>query len=383
MVHILKIGYIYFVVIPTCFGAYMISGNPEHVVLGDNVTVTLTCVTDDDYKIITWTKDAIKIADIKDDCNFTSIPDDTYNYTCDVAKKRYYLIIPPDAITDGIQNVGWRCLPVYGQGSAVWNLTLSVPVRTVTIRAGGDNNVVDIVKGQNQTFNCTTDFSRPAAWIQWYIEGQNVTNEAVPQPPRQDGDKFISSSGLVHTGRNVDHNKTIFCEAVNIEGRLKVKSTEKYLHIQLPVTTVTITPAGDNNVVDIVEGETQTFNCTTDSSRPAAWIQWYIGDENVTNQATPNPPQEDGDKFISSSSLVYTGRDVNHNKVILCEAVNIEGRQKVNSTEKSLYIQLPVTTVTITPAGDNNTVDIIEGETQTFNCTTDSSRPAAWIQLYN
>jgi hypothetical protein len=105
------------------------------------------------------------------------------------------------------------------------------------------------------------------------------------------------------------------------------------------VTTVTLTPAGDNNVVDIIEGETQTFTCTTGSSRPAAWIQWYIGGENVTNQATPQPPQQDGDKFISSSSLVYTGRDVDHNKYIFCEAVNIEGRQKANSTEKSLYIQ--------------------------------------------
>ena len=102
---------------------------------------------------------------------------------------------------------------------------------------------------------------------------------------------------------------------------------------------VTIISAGASNVVDIVEGETQTFICTTDSSRPAAWIQWYIGGHNVTNQATPQPPQEDGDKFIASSSLVYTGRDVDHNKVIFCEAVNIEGRQKVKSTEKSLYIQ--------------------------------------------
>ena len=111
------------------------------------------------------------------------------------------------------------------------------------------------------------------------------------------------------------------------------------IYIPVPVTTVTITPAGDNNVVDIIEEETQTFTCTTDSSRPAAWIQWYIGGQNVTNQATPQPQPQDGDKFISSSSMVYTGRDVDHNKVIYCEAVNIEGRQKVKSTEKSLYIQ--------------------------------------------
>ena len=105
------------------------------------------------------------------------------------------------------------------------------------------------------------------------------------------------------------------------------------------MTTVTITPASDNNVNYIIEGETWNVSCTTDSIRPAAWIQWYIGGENVTNQATPQPPQQDGDKFISSSSLLYTGRDVDHKKVIFCAAVNIEGRQKVNSTETSLYIQ--------------------------------------------
>ena len=111
------------------------------------------------------------------------------------------------------------------------------------------------------------------------------------------------------------------------------------IYFTVPVTTVTITPAGDNNVVDIIAGETQTFTCTTDSSRPAAWIQWYIGGQNATNQATPQSPQQDGDKFISSSNLVYTGKDVDHNKVIFCEAVNIDERQRVKSTEKSIYIQ--------------------------------------------
>ena len=59
----------------------MLSGYPEHVVLGDNITVILTCATDDDYKIVAWVKDAIKITDIKDDYVFIGIPDDTYNYT--------------------------------------------------------------------------------------------------------------------------------------------------------------------------------------------------------------------------------------------------------------------------------------------------------------
>ena len=108
-------------------GVYILSGFPEHIVLGDNVTVTLTCVTDDSFsfKFVTWKKDSISIANIRDDCVFTSIPDTTYNYTCDPDNNIYNLIIPPDAITDGLHNVVWRCLPVVGQGSNGWNLAIA------------------------------------------------------------------------------------------------------------------------------------------------------------------------------------------------------------------------------------------------------------------
>ena len=45
------------------------------------------------------------------------------------------------------------------------------------------------------------------------------------------------------------------------------------IYTTLLVTTATITPPGTINVVDIIEGETQPFTCTTDSSRPAAMKQ--------------------------------------------------------------------------------------------------------------
>ena len=47
------------------------------------------------------------------------------------------------------------------------------------------------------------------------------------------------------------------------------------IYISVPVISVAIIPAGDNNVVYIVEGEIWTVTCITDSSLPAAWIQWY------------------------------------------------------------------------------------------------------------
>ena len=109
-------------------GLYILSGNPEHVVLGDNTTVTLTCVTDDNYKIVKWTRNSTTVADIVRQCEFITI-NNNYNFTCDLVNKTYYLHIPPDAITDGIQNVSWRCLPAVGTGSNKWNLTLSGKLR--------------------------------------------------------------------------------------------------------------------------------------------------------------------------------------------------------------------------------------------------------------
>ena len=90
---------------------------------------------------------------------------------------------------------------------------------------------MSVVSGETQSFNCTTDASRPAAWIQWYIGGQNVTDQAILQTPTPDGAKLISSSILKFTPSFADHNKTIFCEAGNIEDRTKIKSAEKTIQI--------------------------------------------------------------------------------------------------------------------------------------------------------
>jgi hypothetical protein len=106
-------------------GVYILSGSPEHVVLGDNVTVILTCVVIDNYKLVTWSKGSIYVASIRNECKLGNGADTTYNYTCDVDNNIYHLVIPPDVISEGIQRVVWRCLPVVGTGSNGWSLALS------------------------------------------------------------------------------------------------------------------------------------------------------------------------------------------------------------------------------------------------------------------
>lgn len=104
------------------------------------------------------------------------------------------------------------------------------------------------------------------------------------------------------------------------------------------MTEVTILPDGDNNVITVVVGEKHRFTCITDFSRPGARIHWYIGEKNVTQKSQVRIIRE-GENSKSSSMLNYTGNNVNHKQNIHCEAINIEGRNAVNSTELMIRIQ--------------------------------------------
>jgi hypothetical protein len=95
------------------------------------------------------------------------------------------------------------------------------------------------------------------------------------------------------------------------------------IYITVPVTTVTFTPSGDNNVVDIIEGPTQTFTCTTNPIRPAAWILWYIGGQNVTNQSTPNHPLQLVVWCMQGGMLITT-------KLCSVKLLTLRGDRKLN-----------------------------------------------------
>jgi hypothetical protein len=80
---------------------------------------------DDNYKFVTWSKDSIYVASIRNECELSNGADNTYNYTCDVDNNIYHLVIPPDVISEGIQSVVWRCLPFVGTGGNGWSLAFS------------------------------------------------------------------------------------------------------------------------------------------------------------------------------------------------------------------------------------------------------------------
>ncbi|CAG2190804.1 unnamed protein product [Mytilus edulis] len=254
---------------------------------------------------------------------------------------------------------------------------------------------------------CTTDAGRPSARIQWYLSSLNITDLSTPQQDICNADcngKVISSSVLVYIGNIIDTGKTIHCTANNLDGEV-VKSQDRYIDILFPVSKVTLTATqSDENPIKIVSGSQQRFICTTDASRPAARIQWYLSGTNITDEASAQPSicSAGCETVISSSVLSYIGNITDIGKIIYCTAANVEG-QSVNSTMRSVDIlcscnknindvnlnyyfrlfSVPITKVNLTATPtDENPIKVISGSYQRFICTTDAGRPSARIQWY-
>jgi len=111
----------------------------------------------------------------------------------------------------------------------------------------------------------------------------------------------------------------------------------------VPVTNVTLLAVPtDTNPVDINQGSTRLFSCTTNAGRPPSKIQWYIGNVNITDLAVPQPDvcntNCSDDKVISSSELNYTGNSRDDSKTIYCTVVNIDGQETTRSKTKTINI---------------------------------------------
>ncbi|VDI18622.1 Hypothetical predicted protein, partial [Mytilus galloprovincialis] len=311
-----------------------LTGTPPNLIIREDVEISLECITQ--HSIVKWSKDflvfAIVIGTHGGICTLSGIPNPNFSYTCDSDNGIYrYLISTNVTVTSGLKNIRWECRPIVGIGgdafyfnvfamkSSATTSTSTIAINTEEQQGNQNKRKTNNRKGMIQW--PSTDFRR------WEIFDEDL-------------DKILDKSLTGYVQRDIikisSVSKIIYAEE---QERFGVSNTKTRKGTQVPVSTITITPAGINNVTNAIVGETHTFMCTTGSIRPAAWIQWYIGGENVTNQALPQTPQLDGDKFISSSRLVYTGKDKDHNSNIHCEAFNIQGRTKVNSTEISIYVE--------------------------------------------
>ncbi|CAC5421800.1 unnamed protein product [Mytilus coruscus] len=268
---------------------YNLKGSPQNLKVGEKANITLSCATIEQY--VKWQRKTLTIAVItgiaaNGSCLFSGTPNPLYWYTCDPNTYIYNISISV-AVEDQLQNTQWGCGPLVGDGSSMFRFSVNVPVTSLTITPAVTNDIINVAEGQTQTFTCTTDSCRPAAWIQWYIGTLNITNQAEAQTHQQDGEKFISSSRLVYTWRQDDHNKYIYCEAINIDGVQKIKSSKIRIYIQSDFILTGSDPF-------IINDQPFTLNCSSNVA-PRGEVAYFYKD----NISTINI------RYIPSTSTCY------------------------------------------------------------------------------
>ncbi|CAM4446815.1 unnamed protein product [Leuciscus chuanchicus] len=195
-----------------------------------------------------------------------------------------------------------------------------------------------IVEGDSVTLNCISD-SNPPAEISW-IKGGTIVG-----------------SGRIYNISKIssDDSGEYKCKSINEHG-------EKYsdnvtLNVMYPPksVSVSISPSGV-----IVEGYSVTLNCISDSNPPAE-INW-----------------------IKGGMIVRSGRIFNISKIssddsgeYKCKSINEHGEKYSDNVTLNVMYPPRNVSVSITPSGV-----IVEGDSVTLNCISDSNPPAeiSWIK---
>ncbi|CAM4445517.1 unnamed protein product [Leuciscus chuanchicus] len=196
-----------------------------------------------------------------------------------------------------------------------------------------------IVEGDSVTLNCISD-SNPPAEISW-IKGGTIVG-----------------SGRIYNISKIssDDSGEYKCKSINEHG-------EKYsdtvtLNVMYPPrsVSVSISPSGV-----IVEGDSVTLNCISDSNPPAE-ISWIKGGTIV------------GSGRIFSISKISS----NDSGEYKCKSINKHGEKYSDAVTLNVMYSPRNVSVSISPSGV-----IVEGDSVTLNCISDSNPPAlnfSWIK---
>ncbi|XP_073762792.1 cell adhesion molecule CEACAM5-like isoform X1 [Danio rerio] len=283
--------------------------SPERVTEGDSVRLTCrsSCKLTDTPTFI-WYRNSHTLTNIGDELNISSVSrTEAGHYSCGVQGQTY---ISPAVYL----NVRYAPdTPVISNRSAV------------------------IMEGDSVTLNCSSD-SNPPAEINWYK-----------------ANTYLNSGGIFNISKiSSGYSGEYKCRARNDHG-------EKYsdpvtLDVQYPPRSIFVFISGS---AVIMSGDSVTLGCSSDSNPPAE-ISWFKGNKALNSGRIFNIS-----KISSDDSGEYK-----------CRARNDHGE------EYSFALILNVQYAPDTPVISNRSAVIMEGDSVTLNCSSDSNPPAnfSWFK---
>ncbi|KAI2668910.1 Hemicentin-1 [Labeo rohita] len=224
----------------------------------------------------------------------------------------------------------------HGEKYTAVTLKVKYPPKNVSVSMNGSGKILE---GDSVTLTCSSD-SNPPAEISWFKAG------------------MIVGSGRIYSISKIssDHSGEYKCRSRNEHG-------EKYsdavtLNVMYPPRSisVSINPSGE-----IVEGDSVTLNCSSDSNPPALNYTWFKGGTIV------------GSGKIYSISKISS----DHSGEYKCKSINKHGQKDSNAVTLNPMYPPRNISVSISPSGE-----IVEGDSVTLICSSDSNPPAeiSWFK---
>ncbi|XDV16256.1 hypothetical protein PO909_016052, partial [Leuciscus waleckii] len=284
-------------------------------VIMEGDSVTLNCISDSNPPAeISWFKGKRKILQSGETYSITNIKSESSgDYHCSARNKHG------------------------SQASDAVNVNIMYPPRNVSVLISGSGVIVE---GDSVTLNCISD-SNPPAEISWFKGGT------------------IVGSGRIYSISKIssDDSGEYKCKSINKHG-------EKYsdnvtLNVMYPPRSVSVL-ISESGVIE--EGDSVTLNCISDSNPPALNFSWFKGKRKIL---------QSGETYNITNIKSESSGDYH------CSARNKHGSQ--TSDAVNVNIMYPPRNVSVLISGSGV---IVEGDSVTLNCISDSNPPAeiSWIK---
>ncbi|XP_042620847.1 B-cell receptor CD22-like isoform X2 [Cyprinus carpio] len=211
------------------------------------------------------------------------------------------------------------------------HLSVTYPPKNVSVSINGSGVIVE---GDSVTLICSSDSNPPALNFSWFK-----------------GRTFVGSGRIYNISKiSSDHSGEYKCKSRNEHG-------EKYseavtLHVMYPPRNVSVSINGSGV---IVEGDSVTLICSSDSNPPALNFSWF-----------------QGGMFVGSGRIYNISKiSSDHSGDYKCKSRNEHGEKY--SAAVTLHVMYPPRNVSVSITGSGV---IVEGDSVTLICSSDSNPPA-------
>ncbi|KAF4118224.1 sialoadhesin-like [Onychostoma macrolepis] len=311
-----------------------VSYSPSYICALKGSTVKLSCTVkyphNHQLTSVFWTKPAVAVTETPDLC---SDPVNRGRVQCVREYKDTY-IITLKSVTEADKHI-YYCRFTTNTGGGKWT---GVPGAQLDVTDLQVETQQSVKERDSVTLRCKSSCSLPQqTTFIWYRNTQRVTPGIISENQLQLRSVSRHDSGNYRCA---------------VSGYQHLISPPVYLNVEYPPKSVSVSISASG---EIVEGDSVTLSCSSDSNPPALIFSWFKGGKSVGSGRIYN---------ISKISSDHSGE-------YKCISRNKHGEKDSDAVTLNITYKPKNVSVSI-----NGSAEIVKGDSVTLSCSSDSNPPA-------